>query len=92
MPEPLLKKLITKKHFEELLAEEQINPRGQDRADFRSAMICTTIANSFGGSKAKMTDFMPRFDEEKELCSSQDEFDAKMDLWANTMKKAKGGK
>jgi hypothetical protein len=66
--------------------EECINPRSEERADLRNAITSAAIANSFGG-KADVMSFMPKFDVEDNTCKTQDDFDAKMTVWGNALKK-----
>ena len=79
--------------FYELLAEEELNPRGEQRADLRNAITATTIASVFGSKNTSMFDFMPKFDQgqDKEEVT-QDEFDAKAMLWESVINKSKGKK
>ena len=83
---PLLQQVITKKHFTELCAEEQLSPRGEERDDLRSAMICATVAKSVGAKNVKLEDYQLKFDHEiKEV--SQDDFEMKAKAWANAIKR-----
>lgn len=52
--------------FTDWLAYYQLEPFGEERADLRHAVLCALVANIFRGKgrRAKLTDFMPRFDEE----------------------------
>lgn len=43
----------------------ELDPWGEQRADFRQAITTTAIANSMGGAKAKPADFMAYLQEEK---------------------------
>jgi hypothetical protein len=43
----------------------ELDPWGEQRADFRQAITTTAIANTMGGGKAKPADFMAYTDEEK---------------------------
>lgn len=50
----------------EWMAYFELEPFGEERSDFRNALLCSLIANVFRGKgrRAKPKDFMPRFDEE----------------------------
>jgi len=64
---PVLQQIIDSRHFAELAAEEQLEPRGQQRADFRAAMIAATVYNCHrgkGDKTAKIKDFMPAWHEQ----------------------------
>lgn len=86
-PRPILKKIITNNEFYDLLAEEHINPRGEERADLRSAMICTTIARSVGSKTAKITDYQLKFDESTKKDTPQ-EISMKLKMLSNMVKRA----
>lgn len=68
---PELQQVIGSAHFAELLAEERINPRSQEREDWRSGMVACVMANLWKDPKSGRTyrpqDFMPRFGESKEM-------------------------
>jgi len=57
---------ISPEEFNSWLAYYQIEPFGEDRADIRSAIIACTFANTMGSKNSKMTDFMPKFEEQKD--------------------------
>lgn len=52
--------------FTDWLAYYQLEPFGEERADLRNAILCALIANLLRGKgrRAKLKDFLPRFDEE----------------------------
>lgn len=52
--------------FTDWLAYYQLEPWGEERADIRNAILCALVANVFRGKgrRAKLKDFLPRFDEE----------------------------
>lgn len=55
---------ISSRQLAEWIAFQRLEPFGETRADFRSGIIASTIANVFRGKKqpaAAPTDFMPRF-------------------------------
>jgi hypothetical protein len=79
--------MITNNEFFELLAEEQINPRSEERADLRNAITSATIANAFGGKGADPMSFMPKFDVENNSSKTQEDFDSKMVAWQNALNK-----
>ena len=51
----------------EWMAYYEVEPFGQERADLRSGIVASTVANVFGGKgqRSKPSDFMPRFDSNK---------------------------
>jgi hypothetical protein len=71
-PLPILQSIITKRHFYELLVEENLSPRGEERADLRSAMVSATIARGFGAKNVKLTDFKLNFDSDSRKQSADD--------------------
>ena len=74
------------KKFKELLAEEQLNPRGEERSDLRAAMICATVAMSVGVQNVKLSDYQIKFDQ-KATEVTQEDFELKAQSWANTIKR-----
>ena len=61
-----LQRKISSRRFAELLAEEQIEPRGQWRKDMRAVVVAATIANVNRDQKKhpsayQPTDFIPEF-------------------------------
>jgi hypothetical protein len=64
-PEYILKREMSHIHFCKLVAENQLNPRGLDRFDLHTAMICLAISRGFGNKKAELKDFILDFDNEK---------------------------
>ena len=60
---------ITSNEFSEWIAFSNIEPFGEERADLRSAIIASTIANANRSGRQrpfKVTDFMPKFGKKKE--------------------------
>lgn len=57
---PILQRLLNSRDFAELMAEEAISPRGEDRADLRSGLAASAIANLWieKGQKYKPADFL----------------------------------
>lgn len=57
-------KEISSYEYTEWLAYYQIEPFGEERADLRSAILCTLVASVFAskGYKPKVSDFMPDFE------------------------------
>ncbi len=64
--------MITNAEFYDLLAEESLSPRGEERDDLRSAMICVTLARCFGNKKAKLSDYQIKFDSEQKKDTPQE--------------------
>jgi hypothetical protein len=56
---------IDSAEFSEWLAYNTLNPFGDERRDFRAAMIASTTAN-VQGNKTTIDDFMPVFDADPE--------------------------
>jgi len=79
--------MITNAEFYDLLAEESINPRGQDREDLRSAMVCVTLARCFGNKQAKLSDYQIKFNSEPKK-DTQKEISIKLKTLQNMVKKA----
>jgi hypothetical protein len=76
----------------ELLAEEQLNPRGEERADLRAAQICFTTASVFGGGDVDIETFMPDFQREEKVKKevTLEEFDGKLRCWGAGLKRIQG--
>jgi hypothetical protein len=53
---------ISSLELTEWMAYYKMDPFGEERADMRSAMVCTVMANAWGKKKFKIEDFMPKFD------------------------------
>jgi hypothetical protein len=56
---------ITWSQFKDWIAYSEIDPFFEERADFRDAQICATIANvnrRRGSQPYKPSDFMPKFE------------------------------
>ena len=71
--------MIDSEHFTELLAAERLEPRGEWRADLRSAIVAMVQASAFRGKHApapKVADFMPCFEKPKK--KTGEELKAKM--------------
>ena len=50
----------------EWVAFYKIEPFGEEKADYRNALLCTVIANSNSSKrKFKVTDFMPNYENPK---------------------------
>ena len=66
----MLQDIIDSRHFTELLAYEQLEPRGEKRQDIRSAMIAATIHNCHRTSNkdktANIKDYLLTFDNEED--------------------------
>jgi len=56
-------KEIDAREFGEMMAMEQIDPTGEERADLRMGILASAILNSmpFGKKRWKPSDFMPEF-------------------------------
>lgn len=70
--------------FAEWQAYYTIEPFGEERADYRNAILCTLIANALRGKHgwtAKPKDFMPDFTETERRQTPSD-FRARMNLYA----------
>ena len=80
--------------FAEWLAYDRVEPFGPERADLRSAMIACTTYNAQGG-KAKVDDFMLKFEEpKKDTPDHLDTMAHKLMVWsaaAGAQKKALNG-
>lgn len=50
-------------------------------------MVCATLSNCFGGKKAKLSDYMIKFDEEKKKDTPKD-ISIKLKALSNMLKKA----
>ncbi len=60
---------MTSRQLAEWIAYYRMEPWGEDRADLRSGIVASTMANinrKKGASPFKPEDFMPRFDKKKE--------------------------
>ncbi len=62
---------MSSREFAEWIAYHQIEPFGEERADWRAGMIAATMANIFRDAKKrrkpyKPQDFMPKVEEKKE--------------------------
>ncbi len=68
---------MTVRQFEEFLAHDRLSPWGEDRADWRNAMLCMMVASACGSKTAKMSDFMLSDDPDKKE-QPEDEKDAAM--------------
>jgi len=83
--------MITTVDFYELLAEEELNPRGEFRADYRNAISSMTFASCMGAKDIDIETFMPKFscedDTKKEV--TQEEFDGKLKCWGAGLKRIK---
>ena len=80
-----MQRTITSEHFVELMAAETLNPRGEWRADLRSAIVAATVvnANPFrakGARAAEPKDFMPSFEPRRK--ASARELSEKLRAWA----------
>lgn len=64
-PVPLLKKIMSTKDIAEAMAYERIQPFGDERADYRSAIVAYTVAKYNGSKNAKISDFIPIFGKKK---------------------------
>lgn len=85
---PILQKIISSRHFEELAAEERIEPRGEFRADLRNGILCATVVNCWRGkgtARAKPSDFMPRFDKPQTRDQTPEEMMAAMRAWTRLL-------
>lgn len=69
----------------EWLVLMQIDPWCEARADARAAIIAATISAAHGGS-AKISDFMPRFDQAQKRELTADQWRA----WANAVTRPPG--
>lgn len=58
---PLLQQVIDAHHFAELLAEERLCPRGEERADLRAGIAACAAAAPWSKRRLKPADFMPHF-------------------------------
>ena len=47
--------------FRKWIAFDKISPLDPERSDFRTALLCTSIANMFSKGNFKIKDFMPDF-------------------------------
>jgi hypothetical protein len=58
---------IDSRELSERMALERINPRGEDRADLRMAMICRELHHTgfAGSSRATLAAFLPEFGRER---------------------------
>lgn len=55
------------KELAEWMAYDRLEPFGEQRADLRSAMVCTIMANAWSGKgkRLKVDDFMPKFERQQ---------------------------
>jgi len=70
---------INAAEFSEWLMEYKLDPWGGDRADWRAAMIASTMCNIWSGSKNttyKPADFMPQFNRSKRKKTTREMADA----------------
>jgi len=69
-----LQQKISAPEFTGYMAYMTIDPHGEDRADWRSAMIASVFANCHAkkGKTFKIEDFMPNFSVSKKRQDSQD--------------------
>lgn len=58
--------MIDSRHFAELIAEEKISPRGEERADLRMAILGSTMANMWSKRRYTVQQFMPKFDRKQQ--------------------------
>jgi hypothetical protein len=61
---------MSSREFAEWMAYYELEPFGEERADLRSAIVASTVANAHRDPKRRRKpfrplDFMPRFDETK---------------------------
>jgi len=66
------------------MAYDQLDPFGEARADWRSAMVAAQVANAFRGKTDKALtaeDFMPRFESNRPR-RTPEELEAMMQPWA----------
>ena len=56
---------MTSKDIAEAMAYDRINPFGESRADYRAAIIASTVASAHLGSNLPPSDFMPDFSGEE---------------------------
>lgn len=52
----------TSRQFAEYVAFYRLYPYGEGRADLRTGILASTIAQCHGSKNAKVSDFMPEFD------------------------------
>lgn len=60
--------------FAEWMAYYRLDPFGEDRADLRTGILASVLANLFGGRRAgrfKPLDFMPKFDRKRRQTSTE---------------------
>lgn len=62
MPVCQAKRSCTIREYAQWVAFYGFEPWGEERADLRAGIIAATVANAFGGGKAKPQDYMPNFD------------------------------
>ena len=66
---------MSAREFAEWMAYSQIEPWGEERADLRAALICKVLADintPKGKQRAKLEDFMLRFDREKSTQTTEE--------------------
>jgi len=64
------------RQFAEWCVFESLDPSGEDRADWRAAMIASTVANAFRGRGQrafKPQDFMPKFQTARQKTANMEE-------------------
>lgn len=81
--------MLSYKYFCTLIAAERINPQGEERADLRAAVQCTTQAQCAGNKDAKPADFMLKFDHEKEKPQTEEQIDIEFEIWSNRVAEIK---
>ncbi len=65
---------MSAREFAEWMAYYQLEPFGEERADLRAAIVAKTIADvntPKGARRAKLTEFMPRFEREEQTVEQQ---------------------
>lgn len=69
-----LQQKISAPDFTGYMAFMSINPHGQERADWRSAMLATVFANCHAkkGKSFKISDFMPKWGQTRKRQKPQD--------------------
>ena len=63
MPVPLLKEMISARHFVELQVFEQIEPQGDERADLRIALLALQLAAAQGSKCTDLKKYLLPIDE-----------------------------
>lgn len=65
---------MSAREFAEWMAYCRLEPFGEERADLRSAIVAKTVADvntPKGKRRAKLTEFMPRFEKEEQTVDQQ---------------------